>query len=487
MQAEQLQAQAYLYLQRGNYHAALDAAIQSLALSPDVPATLAAAAKAFRLMQLPAESLPFYHKIFTLTGDSTPVALYLEAAQAYTELRLLNDAQQLLERANKCFPRALEPSIQLAALRFAQGDKVAAKTGFRKILEISPNNGSALLGLAQCGGITLGSPHFESLKVIAGDVNGRQQASCLYALAKIHRAADDVESFETTLAQALSLQGRYCPPDIEVSYELEHSKALALQTDFTYVAPEPVENEPQIIFIVGMPRSGTSLVESLLSTHPDVTAGGELNYFRGGVAAEYRHSTGYPLPQGLEHRAHRAQLRSHYMRRVKAIAREQRYITDKTPGNYHLVGPLLNTFPDCKVIHLRRDPMDTCFSILQQPFIHTAPHTYNMDLLGHAYARYAEIMSGWQSLVGDKYMTVDYECLVREPRQTFSSIFEFCGLSWQDQWLGGNRAAGATFTFSASQVHETISTRSIGCWQTYTDFLSPLRRSLASHSVEWAA
>ncbi|BFM10760.1 tetratricopeptide repeat protein [Simiduia litorea] len=487
MHAEQLQSQAYLYLQQGNYHAALASATQSLALSPDNPATLAAAAKALSLLQLPAESLPFYHKIFTLVGRATPVALYLEAAQAYTELRRLDKAQQLLEHAQKCFPKTIEPSIRLAALRLAQGDKTAAKKQFRKILETSPNNGSALLGLAQCDGIAQGSHFFESLRVSANNPKDRQQASYLYALAKIHRAADDAESFEATLAQALSLQARHSPPDIEVSYKLEHSRAMTLQTGFAYEAPEPVGNEPQIIFIVGMPRSGTSLVESLLSTHPDVAAGGELNYFRGSVATEYQNSTGYPLPQGLALHEHRIQLRNHYMRRVKAIAREQGYITDKTPGNYHLIGPLLNTFPGCKVIHLQRDPMDTCFSILQQPFIQSAPHTYNMDLLGQAYAHYVEIMSGWRSLAGDKYLTVDYECLVREPRQTFSSIFEFCGLSWKDRWLSSNRAAGATFTFSANQVHETISTRSIGSWQPYTDFLAPLRKSLTSHSVEWAA
>jgi hypothetical protein len=238
--------------------------------------------------------------------------------------------------------------------------------------------------------------------------------------------------------------------------------------------------DPTPIFILGMPRSGTTLLEQLLAGHPDVAAGGELDYTRRPLRRAIEHQTGCPFPLGFEaiSAPDMTSMAQAYAQRLSLIGKGSRHVTDKTPGNFHVLGLLRVLFPQGSIVHVARDPMDTCFSILQYQFDDRSPHTCDVDLLAYVYARYRRLMKRWRDLFGDDFVTVEYERLVESPALEARRVFEHCGLEWNDSYLEFHRAGTAVRTFSASQVRRPIYQSSVGAWREFADELAPLRRAL---------
>ncbi len=172
-----------------------------------------------------------------------------------------------------------------------------------------------------------------------------------------------------------------------------------------------------------------------------------------------------------------ASLAQGYLRRLALIAGSATRVTDKTPGNFHLLGLLRILFPHCRIVHVARDPMDTCFSILQYPFDDRSPHTCDMQLLAHSYGRYLRLMRRWEQLFPGEFVTVRYEDLVAAPAQEGRRLFEFCGLDWKDEYADA-RTGGTVRTFSAAQVRRPIYQSSVGSWRPYAKALEPLQRAL---------
>ncbi|NJN51205.1 MAG: sulfotransferase [Gammaproteobacteria bacterium] len=165
------------------------------------------------------------------------------------------------------------------------------------------------------------------------------------------------------------------------------------------------------------------------------------------------------------------------------IARGKAFIADKTPGNYHALGLLPLLFPQCRIVHVDRDPMDTCFSILQQPFDNKSPHTFDIDLLAYSYGHYQQMLRTWRELLGARFLTVQYEALVASPAQEGQRMYSHCGLEWDDRYLEFNTNPAAVHTFSAVEVRQPISTARVGAWQRYADALEPLRAALEREGV----
>jgi hypothetical protein len=300
-----------------------------------------------------------------------------------------------------------------------------------------------------------------------------------YALAGINRRAGRRESgirhlFEANALQRLSPSGGSGYAAIFDRLE----SAFTEQAFATAARADPPGPTP--IFILGMPRSGTTLVEQLLASHPAVCAGGELDYVRRTLRREFERRTQVPFPQGFATvgaSAMDAMARA-YAGRLGQIGEGAAFVTDKTPGNFHVLGLLRRLFPHGRIVHVTRDPMDTCFSILQYPFDNRSPHTCDPELLAYVYGRYLRLMNRWQSLFGSEYLTVRYEQLVSSPASEGRRIFEHCGLAWDDEYLGFHRRERAVRTFSAMQVRRPVYTTSVGAWREYASELEPLRAAL---------
>jgi tetratricopeptide (TPR) repeat protein len=232
------------------------------------------------------------------------------------------------------------------------------------------------------------------------------------------------------------------------------------------------------VFIVGMPRSGTTLVEQIIGSHPAVTACGELGYIPRAVQM---------LPDALApdtcyphclQRIHREQLNyvvENYLRNLRELHDVSVYFTDKTLLNYEHIGLLEKLFPDARVINCLRDPLDVCLSCYFQTFTPgSIEYVHELEDLGHTYSLYADLLTHWKSVVNIPVHEVRYEELVSDPESHIRELLQFCGLPWDERCLAYDKSGRLANTASYNQVRRPIYTSSIGRWQKYRHHLGPL-------------
>lgn len=478
-------AAAYNCLKNKDFYQANVHASKALEINPHCLSALAASAKALHFMQLHYTSLKQYEKIISITGKQTPPSIYLEAATQCTKIREYEDAIDLISKSNPNNENHAA-AIQLAGIHAARGEFDKATITYRNILSNQPDHIQALLALAELGAIQIDSDLHLRLQHASEKLTGDIRAHCHYQLARIQKSIGNHHLFEQHLATALKEQQLYEPKHAAQHYIAEHDRHLESIQKFKHTKSSLTGSELKIIFIVGMPRTGTSLVESILSGHRDVEACGELDFFRNSIQSEYLRITGHKFPEGLENPKRQQLVLSEYLARLGQNVSNNATYVDKTPGNYLYSGHLLNIFPNCKIIHMQRDAMDTCFSILQQPFPGSSPHTYRMDMLAQSFAHEQQIMNEWKSRTGDRILSIRYEDLAHDPETHFEEIFNHCDLQWSKAYLTNTENRGATFTFSASQVRKSIANSSAGAWKPYGELLNPLKEALKSYSVGWS-
>lgn len=230
------------------------------------------------------------------------------------------------------------------------------------------------------------------------------------------------------------------------------------------------------VFIVGQPRTGTTLLDRMLDAHPAATSGGELRFF--GFAV--RHVTGSDEPRQftpelmrLAAAADATAVGEAYVDLVSSLRLGAAHIIDKLPSNYLYLPLILAALPNARVIHMRRDSMDTCLAIFKQLFADAYLYSYDLGELARHIARYQRLMSVWRERFGERFIEVDYEHLVAEPEDALRSVLQYIGLSWNEACLEYFRASSATSTASAHQVREAPHQRSVGRWQRFAEHLQP--------------
>jgi tetratricopeptide (TPR) repeat protein len=233
---------------------------------------------------------------------------------------------------------------------------------------------------------------------------------------------------------------------------------------------------PLPVFIIGMPRSGTTLVEQILAAHPQVHGGGERGDFEASIAELDRGEGTAPDVGGAELR----QIGSRYLDRVRALAPQAAArITDKMPGNFRFAGLIHLALPNARIIHVRRDPVDTCFSCFSILFGGDQPYSYDLGELGRFYRGYAELMAHWRAVLPAGVMLeVQYETLVADFEPQARRIVTHCGLDWSDACLAFHQAKRPVRTASSAQVRRPLYRSSIGRWRPYKKMLRPLLAAL---------
>lgn len=473
-------ALAYEEFALGSHAKAAGRAQRILQQSPADPATLTLVGR----LALSCGEPDVAHDIFANVLQRHPNngALWLDLSLALRDLGQHESARDAAQRAVTLGRTDPNAWIKLGESHLSLDEREDAADAFRNALRLEPDDIGALRGLCQAEDVESDSEtvrHMEALARFAR-ATPRQIAELHYTLAQVYRRNGLKQQFVHHLLLANAKQRALCS-DGRAEY-----KAIfdGLEAVFNAAAlaqakrAEPVTPVP--IFVLGMPRSGTTLVERLLSAHPDVTAGGELDYMKRSLRRAAERETKLPFPAGFETLTARTltSMAKAYAHRLQIIGNNSHFVTDKTPGNFHLLGLLCVLFPQSRVVHVKRDPMDTCFSILQYPFDDRSPHTCDMQLLAYVYARYIKMMQHWQQLLGERFITVEYERLVASPQSEGRRLFEYCGLDWRDAYLECHQNTSAVRTFSASQVRRPIYSTSVGAWRQYEQALLPLREAL---------
>ena len=236
------------------------------------------------------------------------------------------------------------------------------------------------------------------------------------------------------------------------------------------------------VFVLGMPRSSTTLVEQILASHPDVYGAGELpvlNVLAGGLSAPgARLRFADVLPSITPDRV--AALGDEYVRQLRAHGPQGvRFITDKLPGNFLLIGLIKLALPRAKVIHCRRDPGDTGMSMFRTPFVGSnLPYCYDLGEIGHYYRLYQQIMAHWHQVLPGFIYDIQYETLVSNQEAETRRLLEHCGLDWDDRCLDFTKAQRPVHTASWAQVREPMFDRSIGVAKRYGARMQPFYDAL---------
>ena len=304
-----------------------------------------------------------------------------------------------------------------------------------------------------------------------------------FALAKAH---EDIGEYSEAYRHLESGNNRRAT---EFEYDIESDRELidSIIETFSAQAMSAVSVNADLsrrpIFIVGMPRSGTSLVEKILASHSEVYGAGELDYmFALGTSQFLRRDENYkyrPLaayPDSLFRDAGKA-----YLEQIEKLNNSASRVTDKMPFNMMMVGIIRLALPNATIVHCVRDARDTCLSIYKQNFT-TGNYrfAYNQKTVAQFYKLYERLMAHWHEAMPGAIYDVNYESLTREPEAQIRQLLEACDLEFQQQCVDFQKTRGVVKTASAYQVRQPMYTTSVGLWQRYQEFLAPMLAELGT-------
>ncbi|MEP4888189.1 MAG: sulfotransferase, partial [Alphaproteobacteria bacterium] len=242
------------------------------------------------------------------------------------------------------------------------------------------------------------------------------------------------------------------------------------------------------VFILGMPRSGTSLVEQILASHSRVRGAGEreeMLQLADRLSEALNDSRPYPAcVEGLTADSGKV-IAEQFLAGLKRADPHATRITDKMPGNFHHVGLITTLFPNAQIIHCRRDPRDTCLSIFFGDFVGSHPYSYDLTNLGRYYRQYERLMAHWHAVLPGRILDVKYEDLVDAQEDWSRRMVSFCGLDWEPQCLDFHKTTRNVKTRSNAQVRQPIYRSSIERWRHYEAHLEPLFAALGAPAETW--
>lgn len=304
-----------------------------------------------------------------------------------------------------------------------------------------------------------------------------------YALFKEYDAADEVDLAWQNLVAGAQIKRRTLRYDSAAEEAGFEALMRTVDADFVHDRFPTLSDPDQFpIFIVGMPRTGTTLLERILGNHSLVATGGELRDFNTSLCWEtdsFIPASATPTFVECLQNMDFASVGARYLQRTATRYAGKRCLVDKNPMNLVYAGHIAKALPQAKILCLRRSPMDACFSNLKELFTNTAyGYSYDQAELADHYARFAALGEHWRRVMPDQFEIVDYEALVSDPLASSERIMQFCGLAFEPDSVDIARNKAAVATASSSQVRQPIHPRGVGAWKKYAAYLRPLRERL---------
>ena len=369
------------------------------------------------------------------------------------------------------------------AARLAVGDGEGAREILRKVLDLDPGCVPAHLYFAEADGDMDDESRIAQVETaLAQKGLPPHESSALHFVAgrryvksgKYEEGFAHYEQGNARKREALALLGRSYDPAREERVVNELMSGFGADA----FAKEGGSDSELPVFIIGMPRSGTSLVEQILASHPEVGGGGELQHLNN-AAARLRQEAGYPLQPVSG--ANLREIAKAYLERLKETDGDAVRITDKMPTNFRILGLAARLFPNSRIIHVRRHPMDIGLSSYFQNFYGTGNvFIYSFDWFAHYYDEYRRLMEHWRTVLPVNMLELDYEALVADQESESRRLVEFLGLEWDEACLEFHKTERPVVTASQTQVRRPMYNSSVGAWKRYEKQLQPLARALAS-------
>ena len=436
---------AYAQALLGNFGEAIAAARIALAGATDVE-TMDLAANSLVLCQRPSEAYPAFRRAVALAGDDPALLFNLAAVARF--LGHVEEAQQAYDRVI-----ARSPTFW---------------TAYRNRSELRRQSSS--------------DNHIDELRRrLANHPPWQGEVQLAYALGK---ELEDLKDYEAAFgAYARGATVRRAHMRYSVEDDVDTLKAIAKTFDAAYCKPaRDASGSPGPIFILGMPRTGSTLLERQLAGHPDVEALGELQTFgQTVVEGVRRHATGPIAGKGAliaaSAKVPPEALGRAYLETVAPLRSGGGAFTDKLPLNFLYAGLIARALPTARIIHMARDPLDTCLGAYRTLFDEAYPFSYDLTELGTYYRAYHALMAHWNEVLGPRIIEVAYERIVADPSGEVDRLIERLGLPRGAGALQ-DASAAPVMTASASQVREAVHDRSVGLARRYEDQLGPLLGAL---------
>lgn len=358
-----------------------------------------------------------------------------------------------------------------------RGRRAEARDCYRRALAIEPDNSLALSRLAEVSDAAgRDDPIIKQLQAALRrpEIDAAARADLGFALGKrLDAAAAYDQAFSAFTAANQASRECLAPGQGYDRTGFEHAVGRII-AGFDAPAPPRPGGPPAPLFICGMFRSGSTLAEQILSSHSRVVGGGELDILPNLIRSELGH---FPDPAAAP-AADPAQLASLYRHALGPLGAAADVVIDKRPDNFLHIGLIKSMFPQAKIVHSRRNPLDNILSLY---FLHLDPHmAYALDLAdaAHRYRQHERLMAHWRSLYPQDIFELDYDQLVREPRATITALLEFVGLEPEETCYSFHETARPVRTASVWQVRQPLYRTGSGRWRNYERHLGPLRRAL---------
>ncbi len=419
---------------------------RACAVRPDLPAALEGTGSALLALGQPEEALKIFEHMENLDPKSD--AAFHGAGQALSQLGRLTEARQAFERAVLLAPDFAGHHYELAGIgRFGESD-----------------------------------PRLAGLKFLAKKIASlpeEEQVELHFALAK---ADDDRGRWDEAFSHfqaGNALKRRRIAYDEAMFLGILRDLAAAFPREVVDARRGAGDPSEVPVFVVGMPRSGTSLIEQIIASHPDAAGIGESMYLHR-LLGQNLAGADFPAHFSAVPNEALRRLGSLYVSRLKAMAPGAKRVVDKLPANFMLCGLIHLALPKARIVHAMRDPLDTCFSCYANLFSQHIDYSYDLGELGRYYRAYAALMAHWRRVLPAGVMLdVSYENLVENFEAEARRLVAFCGLGWDARCLDFYKTKRVVHTLSAAQVRRPIYRTAVGRAAPYRPWLGPLIAALA--------
>jgi tetratricopeptide (TPR) repeat protein len=504
----------------GDYQRAVDINQRALAISPSLAQAHNNLGVALQDLHHINDAISCYRRAIELMPNFAEA--HSNLGSALKEIEQFDAAVASYQRALEINPNHAKVLSNLGAIKQSLGDVVSATENYRRALELDPSCIEAMLGICQlcveCGDLEsannllhtlLGiSPNNLDARYLQTQINRatpndsnmsalidiedsfrhsktpipfKQSALLHFSLGKCFDDIGEYDKAFSHFAQGCKLKRSTINHDaLQISRHFDEIIRIFNQQTITQLRNSACLSELPI-FILGMPRSGTTLTEQIISSHPEVYGAGELPDLLDVVhhdASDNRMTYPHNIVSGTTPETIAAWARE-YVSRLQHRAPMAKRITDKMPSNFLALGLIHALLPNAKIIHVNRNPVDTCVSCFTQLFTTGQYYSYDLTELGQYYADYTRLMNHWRNVLPpNAFLDVRYEDIVANPEIEARRLIQFCNLDWDVACLNFYRSERSVQTASRIQVRQPIYNTSVARWRRYGSALDPLLNSL---------
>lgn len=467
------------YQNIGQYNKAQKSFVDGLKLDPKNIALMNNLAMAYKNLLKYSESEELYLKIISLNNKY--INAYINLGNLKRDLNKFSEAIKLYEKALLLDQKNPTIHYLLAIAHQGIGNFAESITYSKKTLELDPNFTRADHIISQLTKYESSNKHLDSLKnkIKNFDEKSNEKIDIYFSLAKAEEDLGNIVSASNYLIKANALKKKI------INYNVTKEVNLLTNIKNRFEILQPINSQHQIsdniIFILGMPRSGTSLVEQIITSHSQVFGGGELPILSKIIKDNFIDDQQFikeDFKKILNDELAMASLRNEYLNYIRYFNYKEKFITDKAPLNFRWIGFIRYILPNAKIIHCERDSKNNCLSMFKNLFEGGLNFTYDQKDLVKYYQEYKKLMIFWNTKYSNNILNVKYENLIENNQEEIKKIINFCGLDWEENCLNFHKNKTPIKTMSTAQARKPLYRTSLNPFDKFKKYLNIIDKSL---------